>query len=67
MKNKRFKLVEVASVAAMLAAGGLTLGGCDTDSDLENAAEEVDDAVDDAADEVEDAVDDVADDIDDAT
>lgn len=67
MKKNRSNLIEIASIAAMLAAGGLFLGGCDTDSDLENAAEEVDDAVDDAADEVEDTVDDVADDIDDAT
>jgi hypothetical protein len=64
VKTKRSILLEAASVAALFAAAGL-LAGCDTDSDLENAAEEVDENIDDAADEVEDAVDDVADDIDD--
>jgi hypothetical protein len=64
VKTKRSYLLEAASVAVLFAAAGL-LGGCDTDSDLENAAEEVDENIDDAADELDDAVDDIDDDLDD--
>ena len=54
---KKMKYIAVLKKISMIAAFGgfCTLAGCERESGLEEAADEVGDAIEDAADEIEDA------------
>lgn len=55
--KKVFALLRVFGMLAVLFGAGVAMTGCERDSGMEDAAEEVEEAAEDTGDEIEEAVD----------